>query len=124
MLCGCQDAHGILIANHQSPTGQGRARRNARPQGRQAGGCALMDGLVYRAAKQSEADPYEYVLSDETVDRYGEVIQADGWDLSEFKADRNPIALFNHNSDAVIGRWEKVRIEGKRLLGRLILAEE
>lgn len=83
-----------------------------------------MEALVYRSAKQSESDPFEYVLSDETVDRYGEVIEAAGWDLSEFKADRNPIALFNHNKDAIIGRWEKVRVEAKRLVGRLVLAEE
>lgn len=79
-----------------------------------------MEGLVYRSARQSDADPTEYVLSDETVDRYGEVIQADGWDLGNFR--KNPIALFNHNSNAVIGRWDKVRVEGKRLLGHLVLA--
>jgi HK97 family phage prohead protease/HK97 family phage major capsid protein len=83
-----------------------------------------MEGLVYRTAKQSAADPAEYVLSDETVDRMGEVIAASGWDLSNFGSDRNPIALFNHHSDAIIGRWEKVRVEGKRLLGRLVLADE
>jgi HK97 family phage prohead protease/HK97 family phage major capsid protein len=83
-----------------------------------------MDGLVYRAARQSESDPFDYVLSDETVDRYGEVIDAAGWDLSEFRADRNPIALFNHNRDAIIGRWENVRIKARQLLGRLVLAEE
>lgn len=79
-----------------------------------------MDGLVYRTATQSDSDPAEFVLSDETVDRYGDVIQADGWDLRHFR--KNPIALFNHNSNAVIGRWDKVRVEGKRLLGKLVLA--
>ncbi|RVI19018.1 phage major capsid protein, partial [Sinorhizobium meliloti] len=81
-----------------------------------------MQGLVYRAAKQSETDPLEYVLSDETVDRYGDVIAADGWDLGEFK--RNPIALFNHNQSAIVGAWENVRVEKGRLIGRLRLAVE
>lgn len=84
----------------------------------------MPEGLIYRAAKQSEADPAEYILSDETIDRYGDVISADGWDLTEFKPGRNPVALFNHNANAVIGRWENVRVENKRLLGRLILAAE
>ena len=44
--------------------------------------------LVYRAAKQSETDPNEFVLSDETIDRYGDQIAVDGWDLANFKANR------------------------------------
>ena len=81
-----------------------------------------MEGLVYRVATQSASDPNEFVLSDETVDRYGEVVVASGWDLTNFRPNRNPIALFNHHADAIVGRWENVRVEGKRLLGRLVLA--
>lgn len=77
---------------------------------------------VYRSAQQSDKNPSEYILSDETVDRYGDVIMAGGWDLSNFK--KNPIALFNHDSDEVIGTWENVRVEGKRLIGKLKLAAE
>lgn len=62
----------------------------------------------------------EFVLSDATVDRYGDVIVADGWDLKEFTD--NPIALFNHNPDFPIGKWEDVRIVKGELRGRLILA--
>jgi HK97 family phage prohead protease/HK97 family phage major capsid protein len=76
--------------------------------------------LIYKTGAQSEADPFEFVMSDETVDRMGEVIEAKGWSLSEFK--RNPIALFGHDSRQPIGTWEKVRIEGKRLVGSLKLA--
>lgn len=75
--------------------------------------------LVYRVAKPTET-PNEFVLSDESVDRYGDVISVTGWDLKHFK--HNPIALYNHSSNAVIGRWESVRVEGKRLIGRLVLA--
>jgi HK97 family phage prohead protease len=78
--------------------------------------------IVYRSAQQSDKNPSEYILSDETVDRYGDVIMASGWDLSNFK--KNPIALFNHDSDEVIGVWENVRVEGKRLIGKLKLAAE
>jgi HK97 family phage prohead protease len=62
----------------------------------------------------------EFVLSDETVDRYGDVVEVDGWDLRNFK--KNPIALFGHNSGFVIGTWSDLRVDGKRLVGRLVLA--
>ncbi|MDX0230257.1 phage major capsid protein [Sinorhizobium meliloti] len=83
-----------------------------------------MKDLLFRAARQSENDPSEYILSDETVDRYGDVIMASGWDLRHFGKSGNPIALFNHHSDEIIGVWENVRVEGRRLLGKLKLADE
>lgn len=73
-------------------------------------------------AKAAGEDVLEYVLSDNTKDRYGDVIDAKGWDLKNFNL--NPIALFNHDKDFVIGKWSNVRIEGNRLIGQLNLAEE
>lgn len=70
----------------------------------------------------AERDGLDFVLSDETVDRYGDVIVAAGWDLRNFKASKNPIALFGHDSHFPIGIWENVRVEGKRLVGTLRLA--
>jgi len=67
-------------------------------------------------------DSTEFILSDETIDRHGEVVTAAGWDLKLFK--KNPIALLNHSPHSIIGKWENVRVEGKRLLGRLRLAAE
>lgn len=66
-----------------------------------------------------EGDALEYVMSDETVDRYGDVIRADGWQLGNFR--KNPVALFGHNSSFVIGKWTKVRVDGGALKGRLEL---
>lgn len=71
-------------------------------------------------AKAAGEDALDFILSDETKDRYGDVIQASGWDLKDFK--KNPIALFNHSSNFPIGFWTNVRVEGKRLIGRLQLA--
>lgn len=83
----------------------------------------MEDLKICRAAvRQSDTDPFDYVMSDESVDRMGEVINADGWDLESFKS--NPIGLFNHHSDAIIGRWENVRVEGKRLKARFVFADE
>ena len=63
-----------------------------------------------------------FVLSDATVDRYGDIIDAEGWDLRWFK--QNPIALFGHSGDFPIGTWENVRVEGGKLLGKLKLAAQ
>jgi HK97 family phage prohead protease/HK97 family phage major capsid protein len=62
----------------------------------------------------------EFVLSDETPDRLQDIILADGWDIGNFQ--KNPIALFNHNSNAPIGKWTNVRVVDKQLRGHLELA--
>ena len=64
----------------------------------------------------------EFILSDETPDRIGDIIMADGCDLSNFK--RNPIALFGHRSDFPIGQWRNLLIEKTALRGELVIAPE
>jgi HK97 family phage prohead protease len=65
------------------------------------------------------------ILSDLTEDRYGDVVGDGthpmlGWDLAEFN--RNPIALFNHQSSFPIGTWKNLRVENGALVGRLHMA--
>lgn len=62
----------------------------------------------------------EFVLSDATIDRYGDIVEPAGWDLKNFR--RNPIALFAHDSRMPIGIWTNIRIEGGKLIARLQLA--
>lgn len=63
----------------------------------------------------AEARRVTFIASDETVDRYGDIIRVEGWELVNFK--RNPVLLFGHNSrDLPIGRVPEVKVEGKRLL--------
>jgi HK97 family phage prohead protease/HK97 family phage major capsid protein len=76
--------------------------------------------MLYREARLVDATTLTYSMSDETIDSYGEIISADGWDLSVFRS--NPIALFNHDKNQIVGGWENVRVEGKRLVGQLKLA--
>jgi HK97 family phage major capsid protein/HK97 family phage prohead protease len=78
----------------------------------------------HRVEKDSGGDDLiNFVMSDETVDGAGDIIMADGWNLSRFAKNRNPVALYGHNSrELPIGRWENVRVEGKRLVGALRLA--
>lgn len=84
-----------------------------------------MSELLYRSVAEAAPgdDPFEYVMSDASVDRYGDVIDSDGWQLANFR--KNSIALFNHAADAVIGHWRDVRVdnETRQLRGRLALAE-
>jgi HK97 family phage prohead protease/HK97 family phage major capsid protein len=76
--------------------------------------------VIHKTVAASGGAPLEFVLSDDTVDRYGDIIEAAGWDLRNFK--KNPIALFGHSSSFPIGTWENLRIDGNRLIGRLALA--
>jgi len=78
--------------------------------------------VLYTKGQQSAGDPYEFVMSDETVDRMGDVIVAKGWDLDDFQ--KNPIALFGHSHQNIIGKWENVQVSGKKLVGRLRMARE
>ena len=77
---------------------------------------------VIRKTVAERGDGMEFVLSDATVDRYGDIVEPDGWQLAKFK--KNPIALFGHSSSFPIGTWENVRVEGGRLLGRLAMAAQ
>jgi HK97 family phage prohead protease len=62
----------------------------------------------------------EFILSDETPDRMGDIISSTGWDVTAFK--RNPIALWNHSANHPIGKWKNVRVDGGALRGHLELA--
>ncbi|HRP26036.1 phage major capsid protein, partial [Thauera sp.] len=78
---------------------------------------------IVRKAASSEVGPdLEFVMSDETVDRYGDVVSAAGWQLAAFR--KNPIALFGHSSGFPIGRWKNVRVDGRKLVGQLEFATE
>lgn len=78
-------------------------------------------GVVHRT-HVTAGSGLEFVLSDATPDRMGDVIVADGWDLKNFR--KNPVALFNHQSSFPIGKWGNLRVEGGELKGKLTLAPE
>jgi len=64
----------------------------------------------------------EFILSDETPDRMDDVIMSAGWQFDNFA--KNPVALFNHRSDFLVGKWHNLRIDPdtKSLRGHLELA--
>ncbi|MDE6928378.1 MAG: HK97 family phage prohead protease [Muribaculaceae bacterium] len=66
--------------------------------------------------QQDTNKPITFVLSDESVNSHGNVVLTEGIDTTAFE--RNPVMLYMHNRDGnVIGRWENIRKEDKRLLG-------
>ncbi len=69
---------------------------------------------IVRKTVADLGDGLEFVLSDATVDRYGDIVEPDGWVLSWFK--KNPIALFGHSNSFPIGKWADVRVEGGNLV--------
>jgi HK97 family phage prohead protease len=87
-------------------------------------------GAMIRLALTSEPTVHDsvrvatFVFSDNSVDRYGDTIDARGWILDKFLA--NPVALFGHDSGSVenvIGKARNVRVEGQRLIGEIEFME-
>jgi HK97 family phage prohead protease len=81
-----------------------------------------MPQVIYKQARRASDENHTFILSDETRDRYGDIVMASGWQLAAFR--KNPVALYAHDSSALpIGRWRDVQIDGKKLVGTLELAE-
>jgi HK97 family phage prohead protease/HK97 family phage major capsid protein len=77
--------------------------------------------LVRKTAAGKRSGSLTYILSDATVDRYGDIIEPAGWQLDWFR--KNPIALFNHNANAPIGTWRDIRVANDQLVAELEPAE-
>src|SRR5215831_68226 len=103
------EEHCSLVFEESTVPGSGLRSRSA-------------NGLIHKTHAEvlATATGKEFVLSDETPDRIGDIIMADGWDFSHFK--NNPIALFNHDPGFPIGKWADLRVEDKKLRSRLLLA--
>ncbi len=76
-------------------------------------------GIVERSPKDEEMDGVlsASVASTEVVDRMGEVIKQDGWELKNFQ--KNPVLLWAHNAGLTaaqppIGKVTKVWLDGVR----------
>jgi HK97 family phage major capsid protein len=76
-------------------------------------------GIVHKT-RATNGGGMEFILSDATPDRFGDIVQVDGWSFEAFK--KNPVALFNHSPNAPIGTWSNIRIHNQALRGDLILA--
>ncbi len=76
---------------------------------------------VSRAVSPNEGRPLTVVASEESEDRLGDVVRADGWDLQAYR--RNPVFLWAHDyTRTPIGRSAWVGVEGPRLTATLEFA--
>jgi phage head maturation protease len=70
---------------------------------------------VVRAAKAVEktgARTLRFIASDETVDRYGDIIRVAGWDVTAFRS--NPVLLFGHKSGSLpVGKVAEITVDTK-----------
>lgn len=67
-------------------------------------------------AQKSKDGRITVIASDETVDRSGEVVPIDAWDLSNFR--KSPRLLIDHDYSvkSVVGLAENIRVQGRQLL--------
>jgi HK97 family phage prohead protease len=64
-----------------------------------------------------------FVASDESVDRYGDIIRASGWQLDAYRT--NPQLLFAHQSRQLpVGRVVDIAVDGTRLIAHAEFAPE
>jgi len=85
------------------------------------------DGGVYRlstipsVAVEGTSRARRFCFSDGSVDRMGDTIDPNGWDLSDFL--QNPVALWAHDStQPTIGKASNVGVESARLMGDIEFA--
>lgn len=70
---------------------------------------------------ETERKTFVFVASDATVDRYGDTIDAKGWQLDNFTS--NPVILLNHNAAALpVGKAVRTWVEGGQLKAELQFA--
>jgi len=70
--------------------------------------------------EKAENDVYTFVMTEEKVDRDGEVVVLDGLDINEFL--KNPQLFYNHESRSYpIGLVKSIRREGNKLIGDIWL---
>lgn len=89
--------------------------------------------LMATRAAGDDSRAIDFVCSTDAIDAYAESVSQD-WDLTRYR--QNPVVLFCHSagsglfgsvdpSDRIpIGRAENVRVEGGKLMARIVLATE
>lgn len=78
---------------------------------------------VFAQAKEAGDNVIEFIASDETVDRDGDIIRAAGWDLKNYK--KNPVVLLGHDYGSLpIGKAPGIKVDGKSLIAPVEFARE
>ena len=80
----------------------------------------LRAGLSCDVRQVNDEPVLDFIASDESVDRYNEVIELAGWQLDNYR--RNPVVLDSHDYysiGSVLGRSDEVKIEDGKLRNRV-----
>lgn len=71
-----------------------------------------------KSKDKDKADRFRFVVSDESVNSYGCIVQTSGIDTVSFE--KNPVMLYMHDRGRVIGRWENIHKENGRLIAEAV----
>jgi HK97 family phage prohead protease len=75
---------------------------------------------MYTKALDAKSRSVEAVISSETVDGHGEIIDQLSWRLERYR--QNPVVLYQHSPYSVVGRAENVRLVDGNLHARIVFA--
>ena len=88
----------------------------------------LFFSIDYIAHKAGDtAQSMDFVLSDNSVNRYGSRVITTGINLEAFK--KNPVMLWGHRRYSegqktnIIGKWENIRVENDQLIATAVFDE-
>ncbi len=87
------------------------------------GRAGLRGGLEVKATADTNLPIIEFTASDDTLDRYDEVIEAKGWDLTNYR--RNPVFQNSHKYGDVmhtLGKSLLTEVRGNALVQRIEFA--
>lgn len=76
--------------------------------------------VLHKTHASTDGGGMEFVLSDATPDRFGDVVEPKGFEVDAFQ--KNPICLFNHDKGFIIGKWQDLKVGNTDLRGHLQLA--
>ena len=78
--------------------------------------------LLSCVIKKNTDSTYTFIGSDETIDRDGEVIKVNGWQLTNYK--KNPVILWGHRHDIpAIGQAKRVYKSDGKLMFKVQFAK-
>jgi HK97 family phage prohead protease len=87
------------------------------------GRTGLRGGMSIKAKAEDSAPVIEFTASDDTLDRYDEVIEAQGWDLTNYQ--RNPVFQNSHKYGDIVftlGKSLVTEVRGNALVQRIEFA--
>lgn len=89
----------------------------------QSGAKGLREQLKCEVKAAPGDHELDFIATDESLDRYGEVVKLDGWELKNYRA--NPVVLDSHNYwsiASILGSSVSLTVEGGKMKNRVRFA--